>query len=218
MSSLTISVLLYILLIDLRRSNINYSGLSSKQCNILLQLCVLNRILSVNIIRKIFFFIFHFRMSADLKLENASLQHNLSDRLVSFKMPRASPHVYSCFVVNKTAQPIECLFKYSGRPDEDKFDHVVSVTIPANSEHYYPRQCFQPEQPESTCKWVKIVTNIRVKKSNGKILEINYPFERVNSPVRNWEFHVTDDDHILSKPPTRVVNVLKYENLDQYEC
>ena len=59
---------------------------------------------------------------------------------------------------------------------------------------------------------------VKVKKSNGKILEADYPFEHVQYPIRNWEFHVVEDGDILSKPPTRVVNVLKYENLDQYEC
>ena len=141
-----------------------------------------------------------------------------SNQSLPFRMPRAPPHVYSCFVVNQTDQPIECILKYDGRPGEEKFDQVVSVTIAPNSEHYFPRQLFQPDLPESFCKWVKIVTHIRVKKSSGKILEVTYPFERVHSPIRNWEFHVREDDHIFSQPPTRVVNVLKYENLDQYGC
>ena len=144
--------------------------------------------------------------------------NNVSDQPIPFKMPRAPPHVYSCFVVNQTVQPIECTLKYDGRPDEDKFNQVVNVTIPGNSEHYFPRQFFQPDLPESYCKWVKIITHIQVKKANGKILEVDYPFEHVHCPIRNWEFHVRDDGDILSKPPTRKVNILKYENLDQYEC
>lgn len=167
----------------------------------------------------------------DTKSENQGFQENLvddkkhanvtndsSDQSMPFKMPRAPPHVYSCFVVNKTAEPIECSLKYNGRPGEDKFDQVVNVTIPSDAEHYFPRQFFQPDLPESYCKWVKIITNVKVKKPNGKILETEYPFENVGHPVRNWEFHVTADDNILSKPPTRVANILKYENLDQYEC
>jgi hypothetical protein len=177
-------------------------------------------------------------MSIVPRPEHTLLQQNLSDiirvddpmahsvttgnttsvHLVPFKMPRAPPHVYSCFVVNRTDEPIECTLKYDGRSGEDKFDQVINVTIPANSEHYFPRQFFQPDLPESYCKWVKVVTHIRVKKLDGKILKANYPFEHVHCPIRNWEFHVTDDGDVLSKPPTRVVNVLKYENLDQYEC
>ncbi|CAF3369092.1 unnamed protein product [Rotaria socialis] len=141
-----------------------------------------------------------------------------SNKSQSFQMPRAPPHVYSCFVVNRTSEQIECMLKYDGRPGEEKFDEVINVTIPANSEHYFPRKFFQPDLPESYCKWVKIVTHVRVKKQNGKFLEIDYPFENVHAPIRNWEFHVRDEGDILSKPPTRVVNVLKYENLDQYEC
>ncbi|CAF4539053.1 unnamed protein product [Rotaria sp. Silwood2] len=177
-------------------------------------------------------------MSTGSKLENTKIQQSSSDgttnggsinnsetiksnppgQSMPFKMPHAPPHVYSCFVINQTGQPIECSLKYDGRPGEDKFDQTVNVTIPAHSEHYFPRQFFQPDLPESYCKWVKIVTHIRVKKSNGAILEVHYPFEHVQRPFRNWEFHVNDAGDILSMPPTRIANVLKYENLDQYEC
>ena len=141
-----------------------------------------------------------------------------NNKSIPFKMPRAPPHVYSCFVVNRTGHPIECSLKYDGRPGDERFDEVVNVTIPASAEHYFARRFFQPDLPESYCKWVKIVTHIRVKKANGQILEVDYPFDHVQFPIRNWEFHVTDESQILSKPPTRVANVLKYENLDQYEC
>jgi len=134
-----------------------------------------------------------------------------------FKMPRAPPHVYSCFVVNRTAEPIDCTLQYDGRPGEEKFNEIVQVTIAPAEEHYFPRQFFQPDLPESYCKWVKIITHIKIKKANGKYLEVDYPFENVHMPIRNWEFHVCDTN-ILSKPPTRVVNVLKYEGLDKYEC
>lgn len=140
------------------------------------------------------------------------------NKSTAFKMSRAPPHVYSCFVVNRTAQPIECSLKYDGRPGDSKFDEIVTVTIPGGAEHYFARQFFQPDLPESYCKWVKIVTHIKVKKNSGQILEIDYPFEHVQFPIRNWEFHVVDENEILSKPPTRVANILKYENLDQYEC
>ena len=134
-----------------------------------------------------------------------------------FTMPRAPPHVYSCFVVNRTNEPIECDVHYDGRPGEDKFNEDVHVTIPANEEKFFPRKFFQPDLPESYCRWVKIITHIRAKKSNGKIVEADYPFENVHAPIRNWEFHVRDEGDILSKPPTRPANILKYENLDEYE-
>ena len=135
----------------------------------------------------------------------------------TFKMPRAPPHVYSCFVVNRTSEPIECDVHYDGRPGEDKFNEDVHMTIPANEDKFFSRKLFQPDLPESYCRWVKIITHICVKKSNGKILEVDYPFEHVHAPIRNWEFHVRDEGDILSKPPTRPVNILKYENLDEYE-
>lgn len=135
----------------------------------------------------------------------------------SFKMPRAPPHVYSCFVVNRTGNPIECDVHYDGRPGEDKFNEDVHVTIPVNGEHFFPRKFFQPDLPDSYCRWVKIITHIRAKKHDGKIVEADYPFENVHGPVRNWEFHVRDQGDILSKQPTRPANILKYENLDEYE-
>ena len=144
--------------------------------------------------------------------------NDTSNRLAPFKMPHAPPHVYSCFVINQTAKPIDCTLKYDGRPGDKEFDQIVNVTIPPNSEHYFPRQFFQPDLPKSYCKWVKIVAHVKVTMATGKILEVKYPFEHVHCPIRNWEFHVEDDKKILSKPPTRIVNVLKYENLDQYEC
>lgn len=39
--------------------------------------------------------------------------------VVAFRDASCSPHVYSCFVVNETAEPIECVLKYNGRPGED---------------------------------------------------------------------------------------------------
>lgn len=134
-----------------------------------------------------------------------------------FKMPRAPPHVYSCFVINNTSEPIECDVHYNGRPEEDTFNEDVHVTIPENSEKFFPRKLFQPDLPDSYCRWVKIITNIRVTKSDGKTLEVNYPFDNVHQPIRNWEFHVENEGDILSKPPSRPANILKYENLDEYE-
>jgi hypothetical protein len=134
-----------------------------------------------------------------------------------FKMPRAPPHVYSCFVVNRTSGPIECDVHYDGRPEEDTFNEDVHVTIPAKGEKFFPRKIFQPDLPESYCRWVKIITKVTVKKQNGKILEVDYPFDNVHQPIRNWEFHVREEGDMLSKPPTRPANILKYENLDEYE-
>lgn len=140
-----------------------------------------------------------------------------TERPPPFKMPRAPPHVYSCFVVNRTNESIECDVHYDGRPEENTFNEDIHEIIPANEEKYYPRKLFQPELPDSYCRWVKIITHIRVKKANGKILEVDYPFDNVHQPIRNWEFHVRDEGDILSKPPTRPANLLKYENLDEYE-
>ncbi|CAF0993766.1 unnamed protein product [Adineta ricciae] len=134
-----------------------------------------------------------------------------------FKMPRAPPHVYSCFVVNRSSEAIDCDVYYNGRPEEDTFNEVVHVKIPAKDEKYFPRKIFQPDLPESYCRWVKIITKIHVKRANGTTLEVNYPFENVHQPIRNWEFHVREEGEILSKPPTRPANILKYENLDEYE-
>jgi hypothetical protein len=154
---------------------------------------------------------------ADKPSVSSSSTTDDNEKSVPFKMPRAPPHVYSCFVVNRTNQEIECDVHYDGRPGEDTFNEVVHVTIPENHEKYFPRKFFQPDLPESYCRWVKIITHIRVKKSNGKILEVDYPFDHVHAPIRNWEFHVRDEGDILSKPPTRPANILKYEGLDEYE-
>jgi hypothetical protein len=135
----------------------------------------------------------------------------------AFQMPRPPPHVYSCFVVNDTPQSIECSVLYNGRPGEDKFNEEVHVTIPGNSEKFFPRKLFQPDLPDSFCKWVKIISCIKVKKHDGKKLEADYPFDNVHYPIRNWEFHVKEEGDILSKPPTCPANVLKYEGLDEYE-
>jgi hypothetical protein len=64
---------------------------------------------------------------------------------------------------------------------------------------------FQPDLPDSYCKWVKIITRILIKISNGNHFEQNYPFENVKYQTRNWEFHVSEED-ILSKSPTPQVH------------
>ena len=134
-----------------------------------------------------------------------------------FRMPRAPPHVYSCFVINDTPQAIDCSVLYNGRPGENKFNETVHVTIAGNTEAFFARKFFQPELPESFCKWVKIISGIKVKKQDKTKLEAEYPFDNVHCPIRNWEFHVRENGDILSKPPTRPVNVIKYEGLDEYE-
>lgn len=133
-----------------------------------------------------------------------------------FQIPRALPHVYSCFVVNRTSQTIDCSVFYNGRPGEDKHNEEVHVTIPGNSEKFFPRKLFQPDLPESFCKWVKIIWCIKVKKYDETKLKVEYPFDNVLCPIRNWEFHVREEGDILSKPPTRLANILKYEGLDEY--
>jgi hypothetical protein len=52
---------------------------------------------------------------------DSTIEDNVN-KAIPFKMPRAPPHVYSCFVVNRTAQPIECNLKYDGCPGNDRFD------------------------------------------------------------------------------------------------
>lgn len=131
-------------------------------------------------------------------------------------MQSAPPHVYSCFVINKTDHVIQCTIHYTGRPNEERFDEDVQISIPADSEMYFARKLFQPDLPKSYCKWVKIITSIKVGYENGRISSLNYPFENVSFPIRNWEFEILDD-RILSQPPTRPANLLKYENLDEYE-
>ncbi|CAF1045921.1 unnamed protein product [Adineta steineri] len=134
-----------------------------------------------------------------------------------FKMPQVPSQVYSCFVINRTQYPIECIVHYNGRPGEDKFNEDVHVTILANDEKFFPRRLFQPDLPDSYCKWVKIISCIKVTKHDGKVLEAYNPFDNVHYPIRNWEFHVCEQGDILSKPPTRPANLLKYEGLDEYE-
>jgi hypothetical protein len=145
------------------------------------------------------------------------LSGDANNVLPSFKMPRPPPHVYSCFVINQLKESIDCTVYYNGRPDEERDNEVVNISIEPKDEKYFPRKMFQPDLPDSYCKWVKIITRILIKKSNGKYIEVNYPFENVQYPTRNWEFHVCEED-ILSKLPTRPANILKYEGLDQYEC
>lgn len=149
-----------------------------------------------------------------MSTENTEFNNDIQSQ---FKMPRAPPHVYSCFIVNQLNETIDCTIFYNGRPGEERDNEVISTSIQSMNEKYFPRKIFQPDLPDSYCKWVKIITRIMIKKPNGKYLELNYPFENVNSPIRNWEFHVHEED-ILSKPPTRPVNILKYEGLNIYEC
>jgi hypothetical protein len=145
---------------------------------------------------------------------NADLNN---DALPPFIMPRVPPHLYSCFIVNQLRETIDCTVYYNGRPDEERDNEAVYRSIESNDEKHFPRKIFQPDLPDSYCKWVKIITRILIKKSDGKCIELNYPFENVQGPTRNWEFHVCEEG-ILSKLPTRPVNILKYEGLDAYEC
>jgi hypothetical protein len=160
-----------------------------------------------------FFLILFYSVQLIMSSENAELNN---DALPSFKMPRAPPHVYSCFIVNKLSEAIDCTVYYNGRPGEERDNEAISTSIEPEGEKYFPRKIFQPDLPDSYCKWVKIITRILIKKSNGKHIELNYPFENVQGPTRNWEFHVLEED-ILSKLPTPPANILKYEGLDVYE-
>jgi len=65
------------------------------------------------------------------------------------------------------------------------FNEDVHVTILANNEKFFSRRLFQPDLPDSYCKWVKIITYIKVKKHNSKVLEVHYPFNHVHGPIHN---------------------------------
>ncbi|CAF3125396.1 unnamed protein product [Rotaria socialis] len=140
--------------------------------------------------------------------------------------PRAPPHVYSCFVKNLTDHPVDVVLEWYGRPNEHEFDELNHFTLQPHEEKHTQRKIFQPDLPKnpgevfahtkhSYCSWVKILNRITLEHKgvhNKKNMEIVHPFENVHRPIRNWEFHLTDVA-IESHPPTRPVNVLKYENL-----
>ena len=74
---------------------------------------------------------------------NGRLTTNISgDVLPPCKMPRAAPHIYSCFVVNHTDHPIKCDIQYNGHPEETQFDETVHVTSPAKDEKCFSRENF----------------------------------------------------------------------------
>lgn len=151
-------------------------------------------------------------------IPDMDVARNSDDQSPFYAIPRALPHVYSCFVFNETDEVIECSVQYTGRPDEDSFDETITNKIPAHAQQHYSRQFFQPELPTSFCKWVKIIKKIQVKKVDSTILELTYPFDNVIGPVRNWEFRVKAGGIVLSTPPTHFVNVTKYQQLDKFEC
>ncbi|CAF0768037.1 unnamed protein product [Didymodactylos carnosus] len=148
----------------------------------------------------------------------------------TYKVPRAPPHIYACFVKNLTDHSTDVCLEWYGRPNEHEFDELNHFTLQPQEEKHTQRKIFQPDLPKnpgeefdhdkhSYCSWVKILNRVTVEHkgaNNKKKMEIVYPFENVHCPIRNWEFHVTDM-HIESHPPTRPVNVLKYENLTDIE-
>ncbi|CAF4845651.1 unnamed protein product, partial [Rotaria sp. Silwood2] len=120
--------------------------------------------------------------------------------------------------------------EWYGRPNEHEFDELNHFRLQPQEEKHTQRKIFQPDLPKnpgeefdhdkhSYCSWVKILNRVTVEHIgalNKKKMEIVYPFENVNCPIRNWEFHVTDTC-IESHAPTRPVNILKYENLTNIE-
>ncbi len=81
--------------------------------------------------------VFYTIKNGDLVDTDATTTNDTSNQSTLFKIPHAPPHVYSFFVVNRTAELIECTLKHDGHPGEQKSNQMIDMTIPANSENYF---------------------------------------------------------------------------------
>jgi hypothetical protein len=102
---------------------------------------------------------------------------------------RAPAIVYSCLIKNNSDAEVTVQVEFTGF--EDHHHEIADIEIAKGEEQLVNEKEFQ--HGESDTKYRKGVDLIRVKKYDGKILELKKPFDGVVSPTKNWTFEITND-------------------------
>jgi hypothetical protein len=102
-------------------------------------------------------------------------------------------HVYSATIKNFTNSPIDLTVHYKGVHSTDH-EPLAQAQLEANSGEFYAEQRLDEQESGQTYTTTKVISKIQIRKANGSILELEQPFEGVYSPVKDWQFHVHDNE------------------------
>jgi hypothetical protein len=111
---------------------------------------------------------------------------------------RAPAIVYSCLIKNNSDAEVTVQVEFTGF--EDHHHEVADIEIAKGEEQVVNEKEF--EDGESNTKYNKGVHLIRVKKYDGKTMELTKPFDGVTSPKKNWIFEITNDSIKSVDPKT----------------
>ncbi|CAF1388388.1 unnamed protein product [Didymodactylos carnosus] len=103
---------------------------------------------------------------------------------------RAPRHVYSCTIKNNTPTELKVQVEYRGVAD--KHTEKLDVQIASGEEQKVNEKVFQHDDGSSSGR--KTVHRIKVRKFDGKELELKEPFDNVTSPQQKWIFEINEDE------------------------
>lgn len=113
---------------------------------------------------------------------------------------RAPSHIYSCVIRNQTGEELKVTVEYRGL--DKKHTEIMDVEIAKGEDQRINEKTFEHED-ESALHGRKTIHLIKVKKFDGKEMELREPFEGVTSPQQDWEFHIYDNQIKSVKPTTK---------------
>jgi hypothetical protein len=102
---------------------------------------------------------------------------------------RAPAAIYSCLIKNNSDAEVIIQVEFTGF--EDHHHEVADIKLAKDEEQLIDEKEF--EHGEGNTKYRKSVDLIRVKKFDGKTIELKKPFDGVTSPKKNWIFEIYND-------------------------
>jgi hypothetical protein len=97
--------------------------------------------------------------------------------------------IYSCLIKNNSDSEVTVQVEFTGFEDHHK--EIADIELAKGEEQNIDEKEFQ--HGEHDTKYRKGVDLIRVKKFDGKIIELKKPFDGVTSPKKNWVFEINNE-------------------------
>ena len=110
---------------------------------------------------------------------------------------RAPAVIYSCLLKNNSDAEVTIQVEFIGF--EDHHHEIADVELAKGEEILVDEKEFEHE--EGT-KYRKSVDLVRVKKFDGKTIELKKPFDGVTSPKKKWIFEIYNDSIKSVNPET----------------
>lgn len=102
----------------------------------------------------------------------------------------APRHVYSATIKNLSSSLVKTTVYYVSAQNSP---HQVCVDVDAHTSEHYAEQKVDEKELDQTYTITKRISKIEVTRQDGNTLKLEEPFEGVFGPVKDWQFHINDN-------------------------